>query len=65
MEGPPDPEPWLVKYLMVVFGTFAAVLLVFFARPAWLSMVMQRRIELSASDLLTGSFGFILTESDV
>jgi hypothetical protein len=57
------PEPWTLKDRVVVFGAFAAVLLAFFAVPASLSVMVDRRI---VSERLTDwKLRFHLSESEV
>lgn len=57
------PEPWTVRDRLVVFGAFAAVLLVFFAMPVSQSVMMERRIV--SERLAHWKLRFHLSESEI
>lgn len=57
------PEPWTVRDRVVLFGAFAAVLLVFFAVPFSQSVMMERRIV--SERLAHWKLRFHLSESEI
>jgi hypothetical protein len=59
----PVPEPWTLRDRVVVFGAFAAVLLAFFAVPASLSVMVDRRIV--SARLTDWKLRFHLSESEI